>query len=61
MHWDPATESDDQRRQRWIIETKTDTNLVQREYPDAYLAHREAFAETGDPEQLRLMLEYVRG
>jgi len=59
MDWDPARESAEQQRQRWIIETKINDNLVTRNYPDEYAAHRDAFIETGDEEQLRLMLEFV--
>lgn len=64
MDWDPDRHVIEQERQRWVSERLAGENAVIQELavdPDrAYADHRDAFIETGDPGQLRMMLEYVR-
>jgi hypothetical protein len=62
--WNPDRHLIEQERQRWIMQQIADENAIISELtvdPDrAYEVHREAFMETGDPDQLRMMLQYVR-
>lgn len=62
--WEPDRQAIEQERQRWVYERVGRTNQLIEELtvdPDReYAAHRDAWVETGDLAQLRLMLEYVR-
>jgi hypothetical protein len=64
LNWNPDRQAVEQERQRWVMEKLAAENAVIQELtvdPDrAYDEHKRAFIETGDPEQYRLMLEYVR-
>lgn len=64
LNWDPDQQAVEQERQRWVMERLAQENAIVSELTvdrdSAYKAHRDAFIETGDPEQYRLMLEYVR-
>jgi hypothetical protein len=64
LPFDPDRRAVEQERQRWVMEKLTDENAIIQELtvdPDrAYSDHHEAFVQTGNPEHLRLMLEYVR-
>ena len=64
LHWDPDQQAIEQERQRWVYERVDGLNEAITELavdPDReYAVHRDAFIESGDPGQLRLMLEYVR-
>jgi hypothetical protein len=63
MPWDPDRRALENERQRWVMERLTGENQIIRELAvdpvRAYQDHRAAFIRTGDPEQYRLMLEYV--
>lgn len=65
IEWDPDQQAIEQERQRWVYEKIATHNVLQEELavdPDReYQAHRQAYIETGDENQLRLALEYVRG
>lgn len=64
LDWNPDRQAVEQERQRWIMERLADENAIIQELtvdPDrAYEVQRDAFIETGNPDHLRLMLEYVR-
>jgi hypothetical protein len=64
MSWDPDKQAIEQERQKWVYEKLSNLNAAITDWsvdPDQqYLAHRLAYEETGDENQLRLALEYVR-
>jgi hypothetical protein len=64
LDWNPDRHLIEQERQRWVMQKISDSNELIVELtidPDqAYKQHRQAYLETGDPEQLRMALEYVR-
>ena len=65
IRWDPDQQIIEQERQRWVyerLESVNDltVNMLATDPAREYEAHRKAYEETGDPSQLRLMLEYVR-
>ena len=64
MAWDPDRHLIEQERQRWVMSKISESNEPIAELTvdpeSAYQAHREAYLETGDMDQLRLALEYVR-
>ena len=65
LNWDLDRQAVEQERQRWVMEQISEENAVINELTvdrdRAYEMHRDAFIETGDPEQDRLMLAYVHG
>ena len=65
LAWDPDRQTVEQERQRWVMESLTDVNIMIQQLtvdPEtAYHVHRNAYVDTGDPFQLMMMLEYVRG
>lgn len=64
MGWNPDRQAIEQERQRWVYEEIDRTSLTIQELvrgPDElYAVHREAYEQTGNLAELRMMLEYVR-
>ena len=64
LDWDPDRQAVEQERQRWVMERIGASNELIVDLtvdPDqAYREHMDAYLETGDMNQLRMALEYVR-
>lgn len=64
LNWDPDRHLIEQERQRWVMSRISESNELITELtvdPDqAYKDHRDAYLETGDMQQLKMALEYVR-